>query len=166
MISQKPRRTSRARRQRGVSFAELVLTLGLAGLMAGFAASALNRRAMNLTAAAEGLMGSLRLARANATSRGAHYRVSFTASSYTVERLQDDDGDGVWVPEGNPLVVDLPAGVSLTNGAGEDVEFDTRGLLAEEPDGSLPPLLTLRLEDGARFREIEVWPSGQVTPVS
>ena len=157
--------TPRSHAEDGLSLSEIMVAIAIAGIMLALAVPAVNRKAMDLTAATEGLVGSVRMARANATSRGAHYRVAIGTTSYTVQRLQDDDGDGAWLPDGAPQVTDLPNGITVSSGAGGVIEFNTRGMLVPDPDGTPAAVLTIRIEDGDRSREVEVWPSGQVQPV-
>ncbi len=152
---------------RGMSLIEVLVVIGLIGLMSAFALPRLNSSILNLSLAAENLAGDLRTARANALSRGARYRVTLGTTSYSVQRLQDSDEDGVWEPDARfaPWEVVLPAGISLTVVAGDGViEFDTRGLIARPLDGSPPEIEMVRLSDNRAgdTRELQVWPSGQV----
>lgn len=153
--------------QRGVSLIELLVAIGILGLLIALAVPRLNSSQLQLSTVMQDLVGNLRIARANATSRGAHYLATFSSSSYSIQRLQDDDDDGVWEPMGSPQQVDLPDGISLTvqNGDGV-VEFNTRGLV-EPNDDAVAEIERITITDSrdGRTQQVEVWPSGQVQEV-
>ena len=71
----------------GFSIIELFVVLALIGLMAGLAVPSLNAGRLDLKTETQRFMGNIRLARAYAVNRGAHYRVTINATSYTVDRL-------------------------------------------------------------------------------
>ncbi len=152
--------------KRGASLIELLVAFSVIAVAAALALPFLgSSKRLGLAAAVQDLMGDLRRARADATTRGVHYRVELSGTSYSVQRLEDEDGDGLWSPNGPARQVDLPQGVSISAGAGEVIEFDTRGLLTPDPDGTPPGVITIRVEDENSSKEIQVWPSGQVQPV-
>jgi hypothetical protein len=129
----------------------------------------LNGSDLDLSNTIQTFVSDVRLARAYSVSRGAHYRVSITSNSYSVQRLQDDDGDDVWEPEGSPQIIELPAEISLSleGGADGQVEFDTRGLVLPRPDSGLFEIEGVTISDATRGRSalVQVWPSGQVLEV-
>ncbi|MGE0684194.1 MAG: GspH/FimT family pseudopilin [Candidatus Binatia bacterium] len=152
------------RSQRGMSMIELLVTIAIIAVMGMIALPALNRSVVDLSAAKQELISRLRLARANATSRGAHFRVTLSSSSYAIQRLADDDGDGLWTPTGASETVHLPSTVSLAVTDGDGViEFDSRGLI-EPPDADTPPEVErMTLSDAHKKTALlEVYPSGQV----
>jgi len=156
--------------ERGMSLLELVVTIGLVGVLIAVAVPRLNSSALNMAVTTQNLIGDLRLARAYATSRGAHYRVTISSDSYSVRRLQDTDGDGVWEPDGAFPARDvaLPPNISIGDGAGAAIEFDTRGLMADQPDGTPAAIVAIHITDagaGGQDEDLEVWPSGQVQEV-
>jgi len=150
--------------ERGTSLIEMLITITVAGLLATFALPNLNRSELRLADTMENLIGNIRLARANAIGRGARYRVTLDSTSYAIQRLQDPDGDDVWEPDGAAQEVELPSGINISEGAGQEIEFTTRGLMAPLPDGSLPDIVTIRLSSTteSESKTIDVWPSGQV----
>jgi prepilin-type N-terminal cleavage/methylation domain-containing protein len=171
-----PRRQFRRRRglsrladERGMSLIELITVLGLIGLVGALAIPRLNSSTLDLSNTTQTFVADVRLARAYAVSRGAHYRVIITSNSYSVQRLQDDDGDDVWEPEGSPQTMELPAEISLSfeGGADGQVEFDTRGLVLPRPDSGIYEIEGVTISDAARGRSalVQVWPSGQVLEV-
>lgn len=154
--------------EHGLSLVELLVAIGILGLLVALAVPRLNSRQLDLSTAAQDLVGNLRIARANATGRGAHYRATFSSDSYSIQRLQDDDDDGVWDPDGSPSQVDLPDGISLTVQDGDGVvEFNTRGLIEPNPGDAVAEIERLTLTDSqdGRTQQVEVWPSGQVQEV-
>lgn len=154
--------------QHGMSLIELLVAIGILGLLVALALPRLNSRQLDLSTATQDLVGNLRIARANASGRGAHYLATFSSSSYSIQRLQDNDDDGVWEPEGPSLQVDLPGGVSLTVQDGDGVvEFNARGLIEPNAGDAVAEIERLTLTDSrdGRTQQVEVWPSGQVQVV-
>ena len=155
---------------RGMSLVELLVTLGIVAVVGAVALPRINSGTLNAKVTAQNLLGDIRMARANATTRGAHFRVTLESTSYTVERLQDDDGDGDWEPGAGlqKRTVDLPSGISLSINNGDGIiEFTTRGLIATLADGTPPEIEDVTLNDSVhgKTRHIQVWPSGQVQEV-
>src|SRR5262249_40318086 len=79
---------------------DIAVAVGIVSLLIALILPTLNSRDIRLPSATRGLVDHLRLARAGAASRGAHFRVTFQANAYTIEQLQDSDGDGIWEPDG------------------------------------------------------------------
>jgi prepilin-type N-terminal cleavage/methylation domain-containing protein len=154
------------RGQKGFTIIELIVVMGFIGVMGAIAIPNINSRQLNLTSAVEELGANVRLARANATGRGVHYRVTFSANSYSVQRLRsvlDAYGNKIWVPDGSPQTEQLPNTVTVISGAGATVEFNSRGLLEDELDGTPADIVNLTLRDSSySSRTIEIWPSGQI----
>jgi general secretion pathway protein H len=152
--------------EQGFSLVEVLVTLALVGLLSALAVLNFNRSGLSLVDATETLAGNIRLARANAVSRGARYRVTLHSNSYSLQRLQDDDGDDVWEPDAAfpTQEVELSGGITISEGASVEIEFTTRGLLASLPDGIPADVIPISLSsaDESQSEAIEVWPSGQV----
>ena len=151
----------------GFSLMELIVVMGIIGTMVAVAAPATNRKVMSLPLASEELQGALRLARANASRHGAHFRLTITdAKTYTIQRMQDPDGDGIWAADSTyPVQTStLSPSVSIGGGAiGQRIEFNTRGLLHSTFAGVVPTVVYIPLTmTGSSTKTIEVWPSGQV----
>jgi len=155
--------------QRGVSLVELIVMLGMISVLVAVMIPRLNKSNLNLPLVEQTLVADIRMARANATSKGVHYQVSLSSSSYSVQRLQDDDGDNVWEPDNEfpTQTVELPYGVAITEGSDATLEFTTRGLLADDSDGTPASVVTVTVHDSdhSQTKTIEVWPSGQVQEV-
>jgi type II secretory pathway pseudopilin PulG len=129
--------------EREMSLVELLVTLGIVAITGVVTLPRINSQTFNAKLTAQNLLGYIRMARASATTRGAHFRVTLESTSYTVERLQDDDGNGDWEP-GSGLqkrTVDLPSGNSLSINNGDGIiEFMTRGLITTPADGTTPEI--------------------------
>ncbi len=107
---------------------EIAVATGIVALLIALLVPTLSSRDLTLPTATRTLVDHLRLARAGAASRGAHFRVTLQPHVYAIEQLQDHDGDGIWEPDGKipALQVSLPDAVAI--GAAERViEFDARG---------------------------------------
>jgi type II secretory pathway pseudopilin PulG len=153
-------------RETGLSVIELLVAIALIGVMGALAIPRLNQSVLNLSSATQNLVGNIRMTRANAVSRGAHYRITLGATSYSIERLHLD-ADGNWVPDpGYPSEDwDLPSGISLNVTSGDGIiEFDTRGLIVPPPDEDASEIEEVTIHDSqdGDNKHLEIWPSGQV----
>lgn len=153
-------------RERGMTLMELLVVIGIISVLAAIAIPQVNSSIINLSSARDNLLADIRLARGNATGRGAHFRVTLGSDSYVTQRLQDGDGDDIWDPNGAfpSQTVELPSMITITEGVGEQIEFTTRGLLILQPNGDPPPVIEIALKDSKddRIVEMSVFPSGQV----
>jgi len=146
---------------KGLSLIEVLVVISIIGILAAIAMPNLNRSQLN--GATQNLAADLRVARAQATGRGAHFMVELGTTSYSIQRMDDADGDGEWVPQGGTRQeINLPKGVEIYQGQDAQIEFNTRGLLAAPPN-EIAESITIVLKDAHNdVKEIEVWPSGQV----
>jgi prepilin-type N-terminal cleavage/methylation domain-containing protein len=172
LVSERPRRISLPTdlaAEQGMSLMEVLVTITIVGLLSALPLANLNRQGMKLTDTLDELASNIRLARANAVSRSVHYLVTISSHSYSIQRLQDQDGDDVWEPNGafTEQEFDLPSGITISDGAGTEMEFTTRGLLAPLPDGTPAGVVTIRMNGSEESQSgaIDVWPSGQVQRV-
>jgi len=152
----------------------VLVTIGVITLVTGLSVTGITGRYDSHNAATGTLLNQLRLARMNAMTRGAHYRVTLNGNTHSLERLQDNDGDGEWAADTQvgPDVVELPDDVALSAEGGVaatgglSVEFDTRGMLVV-PSGATTGVVELSVTaiggmDAGKVNRIEVWPSGQI----
>ena len=153
-------------RDSGMTLMELIVSLGIASVLTAITIPQVNSSIINLSSARDYLLTDIRLARGNATGRGAHFRVTLASHSYVIQRLQDGDGNGIWDPNSAfpPQTVQLPSTITITEGVGKKIEFTTRGLLTFQPDGTPPPVIAIALKDSKDNRTVDlsVYPSGQV----
>jgi hypothetical protein len=149
---------------------DIAVAVGIVGLLVALLIPTLNSRAITLPTATRGLVDHLRLAQAGAASRRAHFRVTFQANAYSIEQLQDHDGNGIWEPDSKMPAwrVALPPTVAIGTAADTTIEFDARGLVATAAqDGTAPPV-TVKLTDSQTEKSatIEILPSGKVQRLS
>jgi prepilin-type N-terminal cleavage/methylation domain-containing protein len=148
----------------GFTLLELLVVIAIIGITSGLSLPYLSADKLDLKVEGQRFMGHLRMARANAVNRGVHYRVSISPAAYQIERLEDDDEDGVWLAEAT--VVDLPvsAGLTLSSDADGVIEFDTRGFVIPPTGALLAAVEILTLDENASGKAtvFEVWPSGQI----
>lgn len=152
------------RRETGMSLVELLVIIAIVSVMGAIAIPRLNQSVLNLSTTTQTLVGSIRMARADAVSRGTRYRVILGSDSYTVQRLQRNQ-DGEWVPAAVSEEVELPSGISLSVIDGDGViEFSTRGLVVPPPDEEVAQIEQISIHDSrdGDTKYLAVWPSGQV----
>jgi Tfp pilus assembly protein FimT len=152
--------------QRSYRAIDLVVAIGIVGLLVALLIPTLSSRAIMLPTATRELVGHLRLARAGAASRGAHFRVTLRTHTYAIEQLQDNNGDGIWEPDGKLPVwhVSLPPTVAVGTAADTAIEFDTRGLVSAGSQDDIEAPVTVELKDSQTEQStvIEILPSGKV----
>jgi Tfp pilus assembly protein FimT len=160
---------------------EVLVSVSMIALVLSGSVLALNGTYEDRRTASQTFVNDLRMARMNAVTRGAHYRVEWTGDTYTIERLQDDDGNGTWQADSDsaPQTRELDGGITISTSstggttapAEPSIEFDTRGMVVDE-DGELRDVVRVTLSEesygahGGGTSDIEVWPSGQVYLVS
>jgi len=112
---------------------DIAVAAGIIALLVALLIPTLNSRAIMLPTATRSLVDHLRLARAGAASRGAHFRVTFEANAYAIAQLQDHDGNGTWEPDEKIPAwrVSLPPTVAIAAAADTAIEFDARGLVLQ-----------------------------------
>jgi len=153
----------------GFSLMELLVVIAMISILGAIAIPSTNRSVLNLPSSALEFEANMRLTRGNATGRGVHYRVAISSNSYDIERLQFNSAAQTWEPDARfaKETVLLPKNISIGLGAGERVEFNSRGLLEPNPDGTPAALVTVELHDenSSQTKMIRLWPSGQIHEV-
>jgi hypothetical protein len=136
-----------------------MVSMALLGILMAVAAPGMRTDAYALWTAQQQLLADLRMTRANALTKGDHFRLDVTGTNTYVEyRLELLGTD--WVPDGEPILErSLPSGISFGAGVGSQFEFNTRGLLI---DTDAATTLTLLEASTSHSRDVTVWPSGQV----
>ncbi len=157
--------------QSGSSLAEVMVTIGIVTGLMGVGIMSLERGYMNLPMAKQTLVNDLRKARMQATLKGAHFRFDAGSNEYVITRLSDEDGDGAWEANDDftPTKVELPSGYSLmvsSSGSTAVAEFDGRGLLVPQDDGSLSIVTVTVTGSSGESEVVQIWPSGQVEEAS
>ena len=150
----------------GFTVMELLVAVGMIGVMIVIAAPRTNHKAMSLPLTVEDLEDNLRMTRANSMRHGAHFRLTITgAQTYTIQRMQDPDGDGIWTADSAYPTQTVTVSPSVSIGAtiGQKIEFNTRGMLHSTVAGVVPTVVYIPLTvTGGSTKTIEVWPSGQI----
>lgn len=160
--------------QAGTSLPEILVTISVIGLVMGLGVTGITGRYDNHGSATQSVLNDLRLTRMNAITRGAHYRMTFKSGSYDMQRLQDNDGNGVWDTDSQvePTEVELPYDVALSvagaiaSPLGLTIDFDSRGMVAT-PSGIVVGVATVYVTatggiNAGKVNSVEVWPSGQI----
>jgi len=149
------------RTEKGFSATELLVVMAIIGVIGMIATANLSRYKLNLTSANQDLESDIRTARANAFGRNVHFRVTLSANSYQIARLKLIGS--TWSID-TSRTVDLPTTISVTVGVGQAIEFTTRGMLIDKPDGRIadPISVTLRDSKSGDTKQITIWPSGQL----
>lgn len=150
------------KRERAFTLLELIIAMAVLAISIGIALPHAPADAFARAQAMQLLLTDLRQARADALTKGDHFRVTVTgATTYETRRLQLVGG--AWVPSGPAIRARaLPGDVTFASGVGAAFEFNTRGLLVT-PDAATT--LELIHPDGGAPRRVTVWPSGQVVPL-
>jgi prepilin-type N-terminal cleavage/methylation domain-containing protein len=154
----------------GLTLVELVITIAVAGILAGLAIPSFRDMIQNnrMASHANELVSSVNLARNEAVKRGVQVKIKAAGTATDNEWGKgwkvwvDDDGDGTI--NGTEVVL---RDVGEFNSS---IELDSTGntsLFVYQADGSLGAAQTLRLCDstksGEKGREITIAPSGRVS---
>lgn len=146
------------RARRGFTLIELIVTIGILGVVLSIAVPRLLTQRFGIHSARAQLIADFRLTRSDALARGDHFQLRVTSiTTYVEERMQLVGV--VWQPL-TPATRrrTLPDGILFTGNVGSTFEFNTRGLLVTPGAAAT---LTLRDTKGIT-RPVTVWPSGQV----
>jgi len=147
--------------ERGLTLMELIASMAIFAVVLGIAIPQMPPSAFALWGAQTQVLADLRRTRADALTKGDHFRLQVDdATHYSEVRMTF--AAGVWTPNAAPEVSRaLPSGVSFTAGVGANFEFNTRGLMVNPSAAQ-----TLNLADThGHYHDITVWPSGQVAPL-
>jgi hypothetical protein len=148
----------------GFSLIELLVILGIVGILVAMALPKSNRGALSLVSSLTEFEANVRIARGNSTGRGIHYRITLYADYYEIDRLKLSGGAWVHDPLYSVQTVTLPSRVTVTTGAGQSFEFNSRGLLYSATPGIPATQVNVVLKDTQtnETKSVGIWPSGQI----
>jgi Tfp pilus assembly protein FimT len=140
---------------------ELMMTVGLAGVLIGAAIPHLDTRRESINSAVGSVVGDLRFARARAITSGRHYAFELVdARTYRVQRMRNDGTS--WVADSVARQVSLPEHLQLNLDGASVLEFNTRGMMIS---ADVTPTLTLNDTQFGSDHEVLIWRSGQIQHV-
>jgi len=142
----------------GITLTELVVTIGIAGILMGIAIPSFisSLPTLRLSDAAQQVATDLRLARTKAISRGTKYRLTLVggvpgATSYVIDK-EDPDNPGTYIDESGPF--DLPEGITVS-AVGPHPFFSPRGT------ASVASWITL--SNGTETQDVQLNAAGMVS---
>jgi prepilin-type N-terminal cleavage/methylation domain-containing protein len=153
---------ARQNAQRGFNLIELMAALAFVGIALAIATPRPDATAFALRNAANTLVADLRQTRAEAMTRGVHFRLEIVdVVTHRILRMRELP-DGTWTQDGDAVVVrTAPSSTRMeTTAVGLGFEFDTRGVLVAPTQ---PVSIRLTQSSTGLERVLDVWPSGQVT---
>jgi prepilin-type N-terminal cleavage/methylation domain-containing protein len=155
---------------RGYSLVEILVAIGIFGIVARIAIPHFDARRLRVTAAQQLVAANLRLARAKAITKSVHYRVDFpTATQMAIKPMVRSPGEGTWAPDtSNSQAITLPGNTRFASGEhctrpctpviGTSIEFNSRGVAV-----NLAAMAQITLiDDFGKSKALEAWPSGQI----
>jgi hypothetical protein len=148
----------------GFSLVELLVILGIVGILVAIAVPTTNRSMLNLSYSMGEFESNVRVARGNANGRGVHYRVTLHSDYYEIDRLHVSGGAWIHDPAFSVQTISLPPHVTITTGAGQSFEFNSRGLLQPVAVGTPAVQVDVTMRDSRsdETKTVGVWPSGQI----
>ena len=159
------------RSERGYSMVELLITLGLIGVVSAISVPVFiesNARS-SLWSGSEQIGASIRSARLRAISQNTSYRVTFNCPSANELRtlivtgdaaVDDDPGRCSQTIDGDSGIIQLPVGVAYDVADTTSLEVTGRGIFTAN-GGGIP--LTITVTHGAATRTLTVSGTGQIT---
>ena len=153
------RTIARRRGQGGYSLIELLVAVGIFGLLAALGLPHLDTRRQDIQTVTKGVIADYRWARNRAITSGVHFAVEWTSSnSYEVQRMKEGAG-GTWSKDVAVKRVTLPTYINTAWYWPARQEFNTRGMMVTT-NYALWQLFWDSNYYG--WHMISVWPSGQI----
>ncbi len=145
--------------ERGLTVIELLVAVGVFGLLAAIAIPHVQPARYALWTAQEQLMADLRTTRMDALTKGDHFRFDVTGANTYAEYRMSLVG-AAWVAAATPVRSrKLPSGVTFSGSPSNQFEFNTRGLMLNPGAAAT---LTMTDSHTGHSKGVTVWPSGQV----
>lgn len=144
--------------QRGYSLIELLVAVGIFGVLAALGLPHLDTRRQDIQTATKQVIADYRWARTRAITSGVHFAIEWTSTnSYEVQRMKEVPSG--WAVDTVVKEVTLPSHINTVREWPAQQEFNTRGMMITS---TTPLRQELRDSDYGGWHEISVWPSGQI----
>jgi prepilin-type N-terminal cleavage/methylation domain-containing protein len=145
--------------ERGYSLIELLVAVGIFGLLAALGLPHLDTRRQDIQTVSKQVIADYRWARNRAITSGVHFGIEWTSTnSYQVQRMKQA-ANGTWSKDVTVKTVTLPSHINTTWYWPSLQEFNTRGMMVT----TTYPLYQLFWDsDYYGWRMLSLWPSGQI----
>jgi prepilin-type N-terminal cleavage/methylation domain-containing protein len=147
------------RGQSGYSLIELLVAIGIFGLLAALGLPHLDTRRQDIQTVTKQVIADYRWARNRAITSGVHFAVEWTSTnSYEIQRMKEVAG-GAWAKDVVVKRVTLPTYINTVWYWPSKQEFNTRGMMVTTTY-ALWQLLWDSNYNG--WHMLSIWPSGQI----
>jgi len=149
----------RLRSRAGYSLIELLVAVGIFGVLAAAGLPHIDTRRQDVQSATQQLIADYRWARARAITSGTHFAIKWNSSTkYEVQRMRET-GPGTWALDTVVKTVVLPADITVQWTFPLTQEFNTRGMMISKTSRIQQMVYDSRF---GGWNIISVWPSGQI----
>jgi prepilin-type N-terminal cleavage/methylation domain-containing protein len=143
----------------GYTLIELLAVVAIFGILTAMGLPHIDTRREDINSAVNQLIADARFARSRSIATGTHFAFVWKDyQHYEVDRLKEDVTTGTWSLDSVSKQVELPEYLFVWWVPG-DLEFNTRGMLYGESDTVWVGMWDSKF---GGFREVSIWPSGQV----
>lgn len=145
--------------QRGYSLIELLVAVGIFGLLAAIGLPHLDTRRQDIQSVSKQVIADYRWARNRAITSGVHFGIEWVATNaYEVQRMKQA-ANGSWSKDVTVKRVTLPGNINTMWYWPSLQEFNTRGMMVT----STYPLYQLFWDSNySGWHMLSLWPSGQI----
>jgi len=145
--------------QRGYSLVELLVAVGIFGLLAALGLPHLDTRRQDIQTTAAQVIADYRWARNRAITSGVHFGIEWTSTnSYEVQRMKQA-ANGTWSKDVAVKHVTLPSYINTAWYWPSVQEFNTRGMMVT----TTYPIYQMFWDSNYNgWHMLSLWPSGQI----
>ena len=145
--------------QRGYSLVELLVAVGIFGVLAAMGLPHIDTRRQDIQTTTKQIIADYRWARNRAITSGVHYGIEWTSTnSYEVQKMKQAPS-GTWSKDLTVKRVTLPTHINTSWYWPALQEFNTRGMMVT----STAPLYQLFWDSNYfGWHMVSLWPSGQI----
>lgn len=152
------RTIARRKAEAGYSLIELLVAVGIFGVLAAMGLPHLDTRRQDIQTVSKQVIADYRWARNRAITSGVHFAIEWTSSnSYEIQRMREAGND--WVKDVVVKEVTLPTHINTVWYWPAVQEFNTRGMMVTT---SYALWQLFWDSDYYGWHMISVWPSGQI----